>query len=65
MTVVSPTPLDVPACRDSDDDIILGTALAGVCRCIVTGDKDLLLLERYHGVDIISPNAFWQYEDGK
>ena len=65
MTVVSPKPLDVPTCRDKADDLILGTALAGDCRCIVTGDKDLLILERYQGIDIISPSAFWQYGNGK
>jgi putative PIN family toxin of toxin-antitoxin system len=62
LTIVSPHPLDTPTCRDSDDDTILGTALAGACRCIVTGDKDLLVLKRYKGIDIVEPNEFWRYE---
>jgi putative PIN family toxin of toxin-antitoxin system len=62
MIIVTPQPLDAPTCRDSDDDTVLGTALAGSCRCIVTGDNDLLVPERYRGIDIISPSDFWRYE---
>lgn len=62
MTVVTPLALDTRICRDPADDIILGTAIAGMCRCIVTGDKDLLVLKRYRGIDIISPSDFWRYQ---
>ena len=62
MTVVTPEPLPAPVCRDQDDDKIIGTALAGACACIVTGDKDLLVLKHYRGIDIISPDRFWRYE---
>jgi predicted nucleic acid-binding protein len=34
-------------CRDPDDDVVLGTAVAGRCDAIVTGDKDLLDLTGY------------------
>jgi putative PIN family toxin of toxin-antitoxin system len=44
MELVVPTSLDSPVCRDSDDDNILATAAAGNCECIITGDKDLLVL---------------------
>jgi putative PIN family toxin of toxin-antitoxin system len=62
MTLVAPEPLAAPVCRDPDDDTILGTALAGACGCIVTGDKDLLVLKHYRGIDIISPDRFWRHE---
>jgi putative PIN family toxin of toxin-antitoxin system len=62
MTLVEPRPLDIPVCRDPDDDLILGTAMAGNCRCLVTGDQDLLLLDRYCGIAILSPSGFWKYE---
>ena len=62
MQRVSPKPLSEPVCRDPDDDWILATAQAGECTCIVTGDKDLLVLERFHEIDIILPSAFWRYE---
>lgn len=61
VTLVNPVPLDTPACQDPDDDVILGTALAGACRCLVTGDKDLLVLKRYQGIAIIPPADFWRY----
>jgi predicted nucleic acid-binding protein len=28
-TLVTPVPLEAPACRDTDDDVVLATALAG------------------------------------
>lgn len=62
--VVTPVPLAEPMCRDPDDDQILATAITGDCRCIVTGDKDLLCLGAVRQVHIVSPGAFWAYEDG-
>ncbi|MFN4218356.1 MAG: putative toxin-antitoxin system toxin component, PIN family [Candidatus Bipolaricaulia bacterium] len=62
MEVVPPVQLDHTVCRDPDDDVILGTALAGNAVCIVTGDKDLLVLRRYGSVDIVSPAQFSTYE---
>lgn len=62
MQRVSPDPLSESVCHDSDDDWILATALAGACTCIVTGDKDLLTLEVFREIDIVSPSAFWKYE---
>ncbi len=51
-----------PTCRDPEDDKIIATALAGKCACIVTGDKDLLDLERAGNIRIIDPAYFWQFE---
>jgi putative PIN family toxin of toxin-antitoxin system len=62
MNIVKPLELDSKTCRDQDDDRILGTAIAGQCQCVITGDKDLLVLKKYKGVDIISPQDFWKYE---
>jgi predicted nucleic acid-binding protein len=39
--------------------VIPGTAMAGNCEYIVTGDKDLLDLRQVEGVRIISLSAFW------
>ena len=60
--VVEPATFDRQICRDPDDDAILGTAVAGNADCIVTGDSDLLVLERFQGVDIVSPSEFARYE---
>ena len=46
MEIVTPQAIDQPVCRDPDDDQILGTALAAQAACIVTGDKDLLVLQQ-------------------
>lgn len=62
MQVVTPSPLPSPVCRDTDDDWVLGTALAGNCHCVITGDKDLLQVQQYQNVTILSPSLFWAYE---
>lgn len=62
MDVVKPVELVAPVCRDRDDDTVLGTAIAGDCDCIVTGDKDLLVLKRFGDVDILKPTDFMKYE---
>lgn len=59
--VVSPEVPDAGVSRDPDDDNILAAAVAGNCRCIVTGDKDLLSLVEYCGIAILSPGNFYHY----
>ena len=63
MEVVVPEALDAPVCRDPDDDNILATAVSGNGQCIITGDKDLLVLKRFQRIDILAPNAFLAYEE--
>jgi uncharacterized protein len=48
----------VVACRDPDDDKFLETAINGDAACIVTGDADLLTLDPFDGVRILTPRAF-------
>jgi putative PIN family toxin of toxin-antitoxin system len=45
MEVLVTSSLERPVCRDPDDDNILAAAVSGNGECIVTGDKDLLVLE--------------------
>ena len=40
-------------CRDVDDNYILALADQTNCDFIITGDKDLLVLEQYKGVKIL------------
>jgi putative PIN family toxin of toxin-antitoxin system len=61
-TLVEPDPLEPPACRDRDDDVVLATALAGECPAVVTGDQDLLILDPFRGVRVLAPSAFWKWE---
>lgn len=58
MEVVTPVSLSSPVCRDPDDDNILATAVAGNCECIISGDKDLLVLKQLGDIKIFSPSEF-------
>ena len=58
MEVVTPDSLSTPISRDPDDDNILAAALAGNCECIITGDKDLLVLKQFGDIKILSPRDF-------
>jgi putative PIN family toxin of toxin-antitoxin system len=62
MKVVAPSELESPVCRDPDDDYILAAAVSGNCDCIITGDKDLLVLKAYEDIDIFSPRDFLMNE---
>ena len=44
--------------RDPSDAKVLACALAGRAAYVVTGDKDLLVLDRTCGVRIVTPRAF-------
>ena len=47
-----------PGLRDPKDNPILACAIEGHADYIVTGDRDLLVLERFQGIPIVSPAAF-------
>ena len=49
---------NISACRDPKDDKFLEAALAGNASCIVSGDKDLLVLHPFEGVSILKPAEF-------
>ena len=62
------SPVDIQAetlgvSRDTDDDKILATAVAGCADYIVTGDNDLLTLDEYEGIQIVTPRAFLELLD--
>ena len=57
-TMLDPVPLPQDACRDADDIKILGLAIASHADYIITGDKDLLILEICQDIPILSPRAF-------
>lgn len=45
----------VRECRDPKDDQILELAVSKNASCIVTGDADLLVLNPFHNVKIVTP----------
>ena len=63
LTLVRPKPLSKSVCRDPDDDAIISCALGGRAKVICSGDDDLLTLNGYNGLEIISPAAFCKQLD--
>ncbi len=58
---VTPSPDALPreqVCRDRDDDHVLACAKAAGATYLVTGDRDLLDLESWEGIRIVSPRSF-------
>lgn len=50
--------VNVPELRDANDNMILGTAIAAGADAIVTGDRDLLVLQQYEGIPIVTAKEF-------
>lgn len=48
----------VHGCRDVDDDKFLETAINAEADCIVTGDADLLALDPFNRLRILTPSDF-------
>jgi putative PIN family toxin of toxin-antitoxin system len=48
----------INACRDPGDDKFLELAVDGSAEIIVTGDRDLLALDPFRGVSIVTPARF-------
>ena len=61
--LIRPAKLHKPVCRDPDDDLVLATAQAAKADCILTGDQDLLVLERFLNIAILAPRAFAELMD--
>jgi putative PIN family toxin of toxin-antitoxin system len=45
-------------CRDPNDDRVLETAVNAKARYLVAGDKDLLALKSFSGVDVVTPAEY-------
>lgn len=48
----------IESCRDPRDHKFLELAADGGADCIVTGDRDLLMLNPFHGIGIMTPADF-------
>ena len=48
----------VTECRDPNDNKFLELALSGKASCIVSGDDDLLVLNPYRGIPVLTPREF-------
>ncbi len=50
-----PNPPPIRACRDPKDDMFLELAVHGQADAIITGDRDLLVLNPFRGIAILTP----------
>jgi putative PIN family toxin of toxin-antitoxin system len=50
--------IEITECRDPKDNKFLELAVAGNADCIVTGDNDLLVLNPFRNIRIITPKEF-------
>ncbi len=57
-TFIIDVPECVKLCRDPKDNKFLALALAGKASAIITGDKDLLILNPFKDICILSPAEF-------
>ena len=57
MEIIEPI-THVEICRDTDDNKFLGCAKDSYALYIVSGDKDLLVLEKYENVQIVTAKSF-------
>jgi predicted nucleic acid-binding protein len=48
----------IAACRDPKDDKFLEVAVSGRADLIVSGDADLLAINPFRGIPIVTPAAF-------
>ena len=60
--IVEMVPIVYPVrvCRDAKDDRILEVAVNGRADLIITGDRDLLVMNPFQGIAILTPSAYLQ-----
>ena len=55
----------VTECRDPKDNKFLELAVSGKAMCLISGDKDLLVLHPFRGIPIITCQAFLRQEQAE
>ncbi len=58
-SIVEPEVVDPQICRDINDLMVIGAALAARAAYIITGDNDLLTIDSFKDVLIVNPRRFW------
>ena len=56
--LISAPSLPHQVCVDPDDDKFIECAVASKCKTIISGDKHLLKLTGYKGIDVLKPKQF-------
>jgi putative PIN family toxin of toxin-antitoxin system len=52
---------EIHECRDPKDDKFLEVATSGSANCLVSGDEDLLTLNPFRGIPIMTPVQFLEW----
>jgi putative PIN family toxin of toxin-antitoxin system len=58
-TILNPAQIALNTVRDPNDVAILGTAVAARADVLISGDKDLLILNSFESIPILSPRQFY------
>lgn len=56
--VYQPITLEKPVCDDPDDDKFIACALASGSNIIISGDRHLLKVSGYQGIEVMKPRDF-------
>ena len=56
--IVETPPLAEVVCADPDDDMFIACALASKTKIIISGDKHLLEISGYQGIQVLKPRLF-------
>lgn len=54
---------DLQVCRDPDDDIVLECARNAAAQIIISGDRDLLELQTFDGISILSADQYIGFQN--
>ena len=54
--------VSITDCRDLKDNKFLELAISGTAHCIISGDNDLLVLNPYRSIAILTPRAFIEHQ---
>lgn len=55
---IEPKGIYGPVCEDPDDDKFIAAAIGGAAKTIISGDKHLLDINEYSGIEILGPSEF-------
>jgi len=55
---VGTNPLPFNVSEDPDDDKFISCAIASRTRCVISGDKHLLALSGFQGIEVLKPKVF-------
>jgi len=56
--IVDTQGFEVTVCEDPDDDMFISCALASKSKFVVSGDKHLLRISGYQGIEVLKPRDF-------